>query len=127
MLNKVRKSRKVRKQTQTQNTDTPRATVRTQDGRGTIELDASVQPKPRYTPEATKPGKRQTDDAEIRAAFFEFVDEEGFVDVLDWMAEYAESRRAEVPKSDQPMRAYWRKLQLFAKECADRADNQEVR
>lgn len=124
MLNKVRKTRKVRK-SQTQ-APTNSASIQTNDGRR-VELDASVQPKSRYVAEATKPGKRQTDDAEIRQALFDFVDEEGFVDVLDWLAEYAEARRADVPKSDQPMRAYWRKLQLFAKECADKADRQEVR
>lgn len=56
----------------------------------------------------------------MRDRLYNILDEIGPYDVLTLVAEYCECERDEIPKSNQPYRAYWRRAQLVIQECAER-------
>jgi hypothetical protein len=66
-----------------------------------------------------RPGARVR-ESKMRDRLYNILDEIGPYDVLTLVAEYCECERDEVPKTNQPYRAYWRRAQLVIEECAER-------
>lgn len=86
------------------------------------QTEQTEQITPKINGEKRKPAARSTSD-EAQARLFKFIETHGLVQTLDMFAAYSEAKRDDTPVSDQPLRAYWRKIQKCIKEAADRIDN----
>lgn len=129
-------NRKNRKATQRQSDNTPKLRGRNGDielepiQRGNVvpssksetirqrETDAR-ETRDRNDRDEDRPAVRVREN-KMRDRLYNILDEIGPYDVLTLVAEYCECERDEIPKANQPYRAYWRRAQLVIEECAER-------